>query len=69
MSNKQATHELHRNLGKAARLWRYAQARGLSFAMRAWHKLLACAQALQMSTDRLLILALATPEPYARWTP
>ena len=68
MTNKQATHELHQNLGRFVRLWRYAQARGLSFAMRAWHKLLSCAEALLWSTDRLLRVALNTYEPHAVWS-
>lgn len=63
MSNHAAQAELKTNLRAYLRLWRYAKARGLSFALFYLRKAQAAIAALYLNPT----LALLVDEPYALW--
>ena len=67
MTNTNARNELTTNLRFALRLWRYAKARGLSFAQFHLAKVKACLAALawNMSIEMLETL---TTEPMVVWS-
>ena len=67
MTNHDARNEIKTNLRSALRLWRYAKARGLSFAQFHLDKLKACMAALAWNMSVRTLETLST-EPMAVWS-
>jgi len=67
MSNTAARNELTDRLRRSLRLWRYAQARGLSFAKEHFNRLQACLLALGHRIS-LVMLTTLSREPMAVWS-
>lgn len=65
--NKDYRHQIHHNFLRYARLWRYALARGLSFAHKYMRKCQACVAALTYWP--IEVHELVTTGVHARWTP
>lgn len=68
MTNANARNELRSNLRTATKMWRYAQARGLSFAKFYADKVRACLDALYMRLTDALLITLSGPAPFAVWS-
>ena len=67
MNNHDARNEIKTNLRYALKMWRYAKARGLSFARFHLDKLKACLAALAWTTSIGTLVTL-TNEPMAVWS-
>lgn len=67
MTNANARNELTTNLRYALKMWRYAKARGLSFAQFHLDKVKACLSALAWTTSVGTLVTLTT-EPLAVWS-
>ena len=68
MNNATARNELRSNLRYATKMWRYATARGLSFAGFYADKVRACLGALYLNISITLLLVLSGPAPIAVWS-